>query len=216
MNHVKPKVGFFLRVSKKSQDYYRQELELKNYCREKNWKHIFTVANKVSGMKSKSERTEVSELFTQINRGNINKVVVTEISRLGRIPKEIRHIIEYLHERKVSIVFKNLGGLESLDDNGNETVVGNIIIAIHSELAADERKNLVQRIKSGLDAARKNGKRIGRPEGSKMDTKALLKKYPRLSVDLKAGISIRNCMKIHTLSKGTVLAVKKATFRIVS
>lgn len=105
----------------------------------------------------------------------MKKIVVTETSRLGRVPKLIRQIIEHLHERKVSIVFKNFGGMESLDENGNETVLGNILIAIQSELATEERRCLVQSIKSGLEAARMKDKHLGRPVGSNMDEKTLLK-----------------------------------------
>ena len=205
-----PRVLFFLRVSTESQDYFRQELELANYCKEKGWRHTGTIGAKISGMKKKDERPEVNELFEIIDKGSIDKLLVTEISRLGRRARDIRYIIDKCHDKGVSVVFKNIGGMESLDDNGNETVVSNIIIAIHSELAGSERKEMVARIKSGLAAAKAKGKCIGRIAGSIESNDVFIKKYAGAVKDLKNGLSVRKTCAIHCISENTVLKLRKA------
>src|SRR5271156_5881178 len=101
--------------------------------------------------------------------------------------------------QKIAVLFRNLGGLESLDDRGNESFVTNIIIAIYSELAQEEKRILSERIKSGLVNARHKGKQIGRPEGKQEDD-VILKKYTRLATDLRKGLSLSKCQKLHAVS----------------
>jgi|SRR6185312_1898283 len=203
------KVCLFIRVSTQQQDYDRQILELTKYCRDKGFTIAKTIATKISGVKKYEERPDVQELFQSARAGQFKKVLVSEISRIGRNARDIRDTINYLHDRGISIVFKNLGGLESLDENGNESFVTNIIIAIYSELAQEEKRTLSERIKSGLHSARAKGKHIGRKKGMSMSKQDILKKYPRLIADLNKGMSLIAAMKVHEISKGTVIKVKK-------
>ncbi|HTA27376.1 MAG TPA: recombinase family protein [Bacteroidia bacterium] len=203
------KACLFIRVSTQQQDYDRQILELTEYCESRNFTISKTIATKISGVKKYEERPDVQELFQAAKNKQFRKVVVTEISRIGRNARDIRNTISFLHDRGISIVFKNLGGLESLDENGNESFVTNIIIAIYSELAQEEKRILSERIKSGLICAKSKGKHIGRPDGTTMTKEDVLKKYPRLTADLKNGMSLIAAMKVHEVSKGTVIKVKK-------
>lgn len=106
-------------------------------------------------------------------------------------------------------MFKSLGGIESLDENCQETFVTNVIIGIYAELAQEEKKILSERIRSGLEHAKKKGKRLGRPEGLE-GSEELLKRYPGLAKDVKAGLSLRKCAKVHSVSRCTVIKVKRA------
>ena len=109
------------------------------------------------------------------------------------------------------MVFRNLSGMESLDEKGEESFIVNVIIAIYSELSAEESRILSSRIKSGLQFERdhKNVK-LGRPEGTNKNHDQLLKEYSKVAKDLKSGLSLHKCMKIHNLCKNTVIKVKKA------
>jgi len=85
-----------------------------------------------------------------------------------------------------------------------------MIIGILSQFSKMEREHLIQRVRSGLSNARKNGKELGRPKGSTLDNRSLLKKYHKVAADLKAKISMRKISKIHEVSLVTILKVKKA------
>lgn len=208
MNHNKNKVAFFLRVSTQAQDYSRQHLDLTNFCKQKGWDHVKTIAAKVSGAKTKDEREELKELFALADSGKINKVLVTELNRLGRDPRDLRNTIYYLHDRKISIVFHSLGGLESLTETGEEHFATNLILQIFAELASEERKNIIQRVRSGLNAAKSRGVVLGRPEGKKAENE-ILKQYSKLITDIKSGLSLRKLQKIHGHSRVTISKVKK-------
>ena len=97
-----------------------------------------------------------------------------------------------------------------MDENGHESFVTNIIIGIYSELAQEERRILSERVKSGLQNARKKGKQIGRAKGDVKSKDMLLKQYSKLAIDLKKGFSLNQCMKLHGVAKNTVIKVKKA------
>ena len=208
MNRQINRACLFIRVSTDKQDYQRQILELNVFCRQKNLEVAETIATKITGTKTFQDREDLQLLFKSAASKKFDKVVVSEISRIGRNAKDIRNTIDYLHSKKIAIVFRNLGGLESLDDHGNESFVTNIIIAIYSELAQEEKRILSERIKSGLVNAKHKGKQIGRPEG-KQEDEVLLKKYSRLAADLKKGLSLSQCQKLHDVSRNTAIKVKR-------
>lgn len=202
------KVCLFIRVSTQVQDYDRQISDLTLYCKQKGYIISKTIATKITGTKTLADRLDLQELLAAANRNEFQKVIVTEISRIGRNARDIRNTIDQLHRKKIAVVFKNIGGLESIDENGNESFVTNIIIAIYSELAQEEKRILSERIKSGLAEARRKGKRMGRPEGVE-DISDLKKKYPKLIADLKKGSSLTECCKLHGVSRNTVIKVKR-------
>ena len=208
MNQQMKRACLFIRVSTDKQDYQRQILELNVFCRQKNLEVAETIATKITGTKTFQDREDLQLLFKSASSKKFDKVVVSEISRIGRNAKDIRNTIDYLHSKKIAIVFRNLGGLESLDDHGNESFVTNIIIAIYSELAQEEKRILSERIKSGLVNAKHKGKQIGRPEG-KQEDEVLLKKYSRLAADLRKGLSLSQCQKLHDVSRNTAIKVKR-------
>lgn len=208
MNHInRNRVCLFIRVSSQRQDYDRQIFELNNYCRSHGYSVVKTIATKITGSKTEKDRPDLLELLSSSKKKQYDKVIVTEISRIGRNAKDIRNTIDKLHENKIGIVFKNLG-VESINEDGEESFVTNIIIAIYSELAQEEKRILVERIKSGISSAKAKGKQLGRPRGQE-EKRTLLKKYPRLIVDLQKGLSIRKTVKVHGVSKGTVIKLKK-------
>ena len=208
MNRRMNRACLFIRVSTDKQDYQRQILELNVFCKQKNLEVAETIATKITGTKTFQDREDLQLLFKSAASKRFDKVVVSEISRIGRNAKDIRNTIDYLHAKKIAVVFRNLGGLESLDDRGNESFVTNIIIAIYSELAQEEKRILSDRIKSGLVNARHKGKQIGRPEG-KQEDEVLLKKYSRLAADLRKGLSLSQCQKLHDVSRNTAIKVKR-------
>ncbi len=206
---IKNKVCLFTRVSTDKQNNDRQILELKAYCESQGYNVVKTIASTITGSKTQKERPDLIELLACAKRKEFDKVLVTEISRIGRNAKDIRYTVDSLHASKIGIIFKNLG-IESLDEHGQETFVTNIIIAIYSELASEEKKILVERIRSGLVSAKAKGKKLGRPKGNESKNE-ILKKYRRLVLDLRQGLSLRNAMKVHDVSKGTVIKVKRLT-----
>lgn len=208
MNQPITNVCLFIRVSSFLQDAERQHKELTEYCTQRGFNITKIISTTITGKREGKKRPDLQELFKSADEKMFDKVIITEISRLGRRSKDIRNTIDYLHSLNIPIVFKMLGGLESLDENGNETLATNIIIAVYAEVAQEEIRVLSERTKSGLALARSKGKTLGRPIGQ-TDAKTILKQYSKLVIDLNAGLSLSKCMAIHSVSKNTVIKVKK-------
>lgn len=204
----KTQACLFIRVSTAQQDYDRQISDLTEYCQQKGYMITKVIATKITGTKTLADRQDLQELLAAANRNEFQKVIVSEISRIGRNARDIRNTIDELHKKKVAVVFKNLGGLESIDENSNESFVTNIIISIYAELAQEEKRILSDRIRSGLNEARRKGKKIGRASGVD-DINKVKKKYSKLIVDLQKGNSLTECCKLHGVSRNTVIKIKK-------
>ncbi|AMM52437.1 hypothetical protein TH61_16295 [Rufibacter sp. DG15C] len=198
----------FCRVSSDSQSYSYQLDELQQFCTANNYEIVETIANNISG-RTGNKRPDLDHLFKQSKVGRFKKVIVTSVERLGRDAKMIRRTIDFLHEHKISVVFKNQN-FESLDYNGEETFVTNILISVYAELSMEDNKQRSAKIKSGLAHAVKKGKIIGRPKGWKKENDVLLKEYAKLVRDLNQGLSLNQCAKLHGIAKNTIIKVKRA------
>ena len=130
------KVVILARVSTQAQDYQRQVTELQEYCDRAGWEVTRVFANKVSGAKAVTERTEIVEMVEYIKSNDIQRVVCLEISRLGRNTLEALKVINYLNENGVSLYVKNYN-LETLVD-GKVNPVASLICTILLEIASME------------------------------------------------------------------------------
>ena len=72
-----------------------------------------------------------------------------------------------------------------------------------------EKTTIRQRIKSGYENFRKNGGKVGRKEGFRKDTEAILSEHKDVVKLLKQGYSVRKVMKLTDKSSGTVQKVKR-------
>jgi DNA invertase Pin-like site-specific DNA recombinase len=203
-------VALFVRVSTRGQDYSRQVSDLTAVAQRQGYQITHIIAETGSATKrSNVDRPEIEQLLALCRSKVIRKVLVTEFSRLGRRRSETPALMEAITETGVSIYAHNLG-LETLTPTGKRNQVAGIVIAVMVEIDAMETERLSERILSGLDQARRDGKRLGRPPGSVKDAQKLVKEYPGVVKDVKAGLSIRQIAAIRDVSKDTVQRVKKA------
>jgi DNA invertase Pin-like site-specific DNA recombinase len=205
---TKTPVLLFCRVSSDQQSYDYQLEELKQYCDAHNYEIVETIANNISG-RTGNKRPDLDHLFALAKKGTFKKVIVTSVERLGRDARMIRRTIDFLHERKISVVFKNQN-FESLDSNSEETFVTNILISVYAEVSMEDNKQRSTKIKSGMANAIKKGKVVGRAVGWKKDNDMLLKEHSKLVKDLKQGLSLNQCAKLHGVAKNTIIKVKRA------
>lgn len=93
------RVVLFARVSTNIQDYDRQINELTRLAKRNGWEIVASFAEKVSGAKKNTERTELLRMVEYVEVNNIDKVVVTELSRLGRDTLQVLEVIEMLNAK---------------------------------------------------------------------------------------------------------------------
>lgn len=206
------KVVLLLRVSTNSQDYEYQRSTLTDLCNRNGWQIVNTFENKVSGAKKNEERTEIVELLGYIKNNEVDMVMATEVSRVGRNTLEALKTIEILNENKVNLYFANYN-IETLLPDKSVNPIARLILTICLEISAYERNLIRYRMKAGYEEYLKKRKddpalRLGR-QGYKKDEQAYREEYQQELSLLRKGISLRNVQKITGTSIGTLQKIKK-------
>lgn len=203
-------VVLLCRVSTASQDYERQVSELTDFCQRANWQVMRVFANKVSGKLPVEQRSELLEMLDYVRSNQIKKVVVLEISRLGRNTLEALKVIQMLNEAGVSLYIKNYN-LETLDQNGKVNPIASLICTILLEISQMERLTIIERMASGRDQyikkCRETGKKLGRPSTYKKSLDDYRKQYAR-EISLLKKMSLKNVSAITGTSINTLRKIK--------
>ena len=197
------KVVIFARVSTNGQDYERQVNELTALCQRNNWMVAATFCEKVSGAKKNTERKELSRMIEYLHINNINMVIVTELSRLGRDTLQVLEVIEQFNKMGISLYIQNYH-IETLTENGLVNPMSQFLITILAEVARMERKTIRERVESGYKNYRANGGKVGRKEGYRKSEIDMKEQYIEEIKLLKKGISLRNISKITGRSINTI------------
>lgn len=197
------KVVIFARVSTTIQDYERQVNELTAVANSNNWNVAATFCEKVSGAKKNAERKELSKMTDYVRTNNINMVLVTELSRLGRDTLQVLEVIEQFNKLGISLFIQNYH-IETLNDNGTINTMSQFLITILAEVARMERKTIRERVESGYKNYRANGGKVGRKEGYRKSDFDMKEQYAEEIRLLRKGISLRNISKITGTSINTI------------
>lgn len=201
------RIVIFARVSTNVQDYDRQVNELTAVAQRNGWCVCSTFCEKVSGAKKNTERKELSRMVEYVQTHNINKVAVTELSRLGRDTLQVLEVIEKFNKIGISLYIQNYG-IETLAENGEVNPMSQFLITILAEVARMERKTIRERVESGYKNFRANGGKVGRKEGYKKSDEAMREQYAEEIRLLRKGISLRNISKITGTSVNTICKCK--------
>lgn len=203
-------VVIFARVSTNIQDYERQVNELTQLATKYGWQIAATFAEKISGAKKNSERTELKKMVAYAEANHIDKVLVTELSRLGRDTLQVLEVIELLNSKGISLFIENYN-IETLTEDGKVNPMSQFLITILAEVARMERKTIKERMDSGYKNFITNGGKVGRKVGYKKSVEAMREQYGEEIRLLRKGYSLRDVSKltgtsINTLRKCKVIA----------
>lgn len=182
------KIIAYTRISTDQQDLTKQKHLLLEYAQKNKWLISDFVEVEVSSQKSQQER-KIDILLNLLNSGD--KLLVAELSRLGRNMLETLNIINTLTQKGIDIVFVRQPELSTSAPHAK------LLMAIYSYFAEAERDYISIRTKQGLAAARAQGKQLGRPKGSKNKKTSALKIHQvEIQKYLDLGLSITSIMKI--------------------
>ena len=173
--------GIYARVSTLGQDPENQLQELRQYVTARTWTGTEYVDRGVSG--AKDRRPALDQLLADARRRKIDVLLCWRLDRLGR---NLRHLVTLLDEMQaVGVAFVSLN--EGIDTG---TPAGRLQLHILAALAQFERERIRERVLAGLQRARAQGTRLGRPR----KTRAIVK-IP--------GGSVREAARIWGVSKST-------------
>ena len=201
------KVVIFARVSTGIQEYDRQVNELKALANSNGWSVEAVFAEKVSGAKSNTERAELLNMIDYVESYNIDKVLVAELSRLGRDTLQVLEVIEMLSEKGISLYIQNYN-IETLTREGKVNAMSQLLITILAEVARMVRKTIRERVESGYKNFRAAGGKVGRKIGYQKSETMMKEQYIEEIKLLKKGYSLRNISKITGTSVNTIRKCK--------
>ncbi len=122
-----------------------------------------TVTETVSGSVAASDRKGFAKLVDRLESGDV--LVVTKMDRLGRNAMDVRATVERLEDSGVRVHCLALGGVDLTSPAGKMTM--QVINAV-SEF---ERDLLIERTNSGIQRAKAEGKKFGRPSALSAEQK---------------------------------------------
>ena len=157
-------VALYARVSTDRQDHERQIHELEDFVADEYPDAtIDRFADIISGTDNEGG-TEYRRLREAIADGEVDVVIVHELSRLSRLGGgEIHNFLQYALEHETSVRDLEVGLELDVDDSMVDQAVTQMIAGLMGDLARIEQKQKVRRIQSGIDAAQEAGKWTGRP-----------------------------------------------------
>ena len=147
----------YMRVSSKEQNEDRQKIALTEMGVPRN--HIYM--DKQSG--KDFERTQYKRLLRKLNENSV--LYIKSIDRLGRNYGELNEQWRIItKEKKADIVVIDMPLLDTRrEKNLLGTFISDVVLALLSYVAENERTNIKQRQAEGIAAAKARGVKFGRP-----------------------------------------------------
>ena len=150
------KAALYARVSThdKGQDPELQLQEMREYCRRMGW-HIYKeYVDYESG--AKSDRKQLTALLKDARLKKFDVLLVWKLDRLARSLKQLVELLDNL--RAWNVEFKCM-----TQDIDTTTAHGKLLFHIIAAFAEFERELIRERVKAGIEKAKRKGKKLGRP-----------------------------------------------------
>jgi DNA invertase Pin-like site-specific DNA recombinase len=192
----------YIRVSKVDQQIDSQRLAILDYAHKNKMKiHEFIEIN-MSSRKTPHERG-IDALIQKLSPND--RLIVSELSRLGRSLGQIIHIVDQLIKKRVSFIAIR----ENIVINGQkQDIQTKVMVAMFGLFAEIERDLISERTKEGLAAARAKGKLLGRPKGT-LGKSRLDGKEDEIKNLLEKKVSKASISKIYEISRPALLSFIK-------
>jgi DNA invertase Pin-like site-specific DNA recombinase len=185
------KAVIYARVSTTDQTTENQTLELEKVAKRNGWALEAVYEDTISG--AKTDRPALQRLLQGVVRKEFDVVMVWDVSRLGRSLKHLVTLLDEFHAKGVNLYFHQQG----IDTT---TPSGKMMYQMCGVFAEFERSILKERVKAGLERAKAQGKRLGRPPVPPVEIR-------KLQVLRASGLSIRQIAKQTGISKSKVHSV---------
>lgn len=149
------RVAFYCRVSTAEQTVENQLRELRRYCDSRGLKEVMVYKDEgVSG--AKDRRLGLDNLMADARSRKFKMVIVWKFDRFARSTQHLLTALQEFHDLDIDFVSCS----EGIDTS---TAMGKMVFTFLSAIAEFERELIRERVKSGLERAKEEGVRLGRP-----------------------------------------------------
>jgi DNA invertase Pin-like site-specific DNA recombinase len=192
------RVALYCRVSTAHQSSDNQLQELERVASTRGWNVVRTFRDDgISGAKGREERPALDALLKAASRREIDLIAVWSIDRLGRSLQNLVTVVNDLQALGVGLFIYQ----QQLDTT---TPSGRLCFSMFGAFAEFERNLIRDRVRVGLERAKKNGVKLGRPTNLNDSVRAAI-------VALRAqDHSIRHIARQLRVGTGTVYQVLRA------
>ena len=192
------RVALYSRVSTAQQTTENQRLELERVAAARGWNIVQTFTDEgISGSKGRDERPGLDALLKAASRRQFDLIAVWSIDRLGR---SLQHLVTTVNDLQAVGVALYIHQ-QQLDTT---TPSGKLCFSMFGAFAEFERNLIRERVKVGIERAKKNGVKLGRPTNLNDSVRAAI-------VALRAkDHSIRHIAAQLRVGTGTVYKVLQA------
>lgn len=206
----------FARVSSEGdrQSTTRQVEDLKVYAEQNNLSIENIFEEHISGAKKNIERPVLNECMSFCVENNIEILLLSELSRLGRNVDEVLANIRFAKEQHLNIYLQK-EGISIYDKEGKENPFLTIMVAVLGTAASLERENIYYRLRSGrAQYVRKNIEEtgrsgLGRKVGYRKSQEKKMEEYKEDIKLLRQGYPYRKIAKITGHSESSIKRIKK-------
>ena len=146
--------AIYARVSTDDQTTDNQVFELEKVAKRMGWDIGEVYTDIISG--AKSMRPELDRLMGSVIRKEVDIIMVWSVDRLGRSLQHLTTLLSDIHSKGVDLYLHQQG----IDTT---TPSGKMMFQMCGVFAEFERSMVQERVKAGLERAKANGKRLGRP-----------------------------------------------------
>jgi len=148
----------YVRVSTNDgrQDTKLQENELRTLAAKRGWRIFKVYRDCESG--AVRHRAGLDELWRDCRHGKLDVVAVWSLDRLARSLKQLIESLEEFRRLKVDFVSLKQDGMDTTTSSGR------LLFHVVASVAEFERELIRERVVAGMNAARRRGRRIGRPK----------------------------------------------------
>ena len=191
------RVAKYIRVSTNLQDFRRQEDGLNEYVeRNKDWEFYASFDDMMTG--KHDQRDGFQRMMKSARSHRFQVLVVWDLDRLGRSLVDLIHNCNELMKLKIQIHFINAN---MILNNSPET---QFTFHILGAAAQFERNMISRRVKEGMDAAKKRGKKFGPP------LKLGKRKQNEFRQMWNDGVSAKTMMNYFKISKSTIMRYRRS------
>jgi DNA invertase Pin-like site-specific DNA recombinase len=184
------KVAIYSRVSKESSDNLNQLIILRDYCKSMKYEIYDEYVDVISG--ASTNRPEFNRMMNDASKRKFDMLLFYALDRFTREgTRKTIHYLQLLDDYGVS--YKSYTE-QYIDSSG---IFKDVIIALLSTLAKQERIRISERVKAGLAKSRLQNRKGGRPSLDKV----LIEKIRTMS---SQGISKLAISKELGISRGSV------------
>ncbi len=184
------------RISTGKQDLEAQKLSILEFAQREDIKIADFFERQVSSRKTLTERG-IDDLLALLDTGDT--LIVAELSRLGRSLNQVLTIVNELIGREIYFISIK----ENIRISGKINLQTKVMISMFGLFAELERDFISERTREGLLSAKNRGKRLGRPKGSRGQSK-LDSRESEIKDLLAKGVSVSSLSKILGVGRSTL------------